>query len=378
MAGDRLQAADDLPGGDQIAGLPGWLSGAAGVIQRKLANEGRYVSDQVSRGRVPYQATLETMVPGGIGVATGLAQRALVQKGIEMERAPSNKVVGDQLIREFKKQMPAHRQAVVNPMERGSKIPLGAFSPLEFYANQLSDNNLRVSFGMKPQDSALGELLSPGNTATARYHWPEKGLGAEVHAPPVDITSDGKRWMYPGTAMAHEMGHALDDNTPRGRLLMSRMRRGQRSNPAEIVGAVGVGASREDRGIFGAAAEGALSSLAQPINRTILEAEARADKAGRALARSAGTPWSVPAQLVLRSTYPMGMMGAGAAQGAGGEILNRVAQQGVDWTVDRIEEMVRPAEHSKMEQGLEQYGYDRNKFKFRQVNPDGSVRMVPR
>lgn len=377
--GKRWRTADGTylmqrPAGDALAGAGQFFQGLMGQLNGTPL--GRYA-----------QTAASMAVPGLMTFLGGRAQEGMMRGAVALSRSARNQVDGNKLQAAFERRSgEGRRTAVVNPLMRGSLTTLSNVPPSQ-YANvrhqqiQSGQDLFGVAFGVETRTPQ--QLVDLSRRMPGVYRQPsELEPRGSVNAPPVAI--ENGQWRYSGGIMAHEMGHALDYNTPRGRaLLRARARTSPQLAPGAMTGSVGVGGHRDDRSLGSAAIEGALGSLLTPQARSVLESEHRANRFGRELAKEAGTPWSRTAERLAMGTYANALGLPGAVQGVTGELLSRGADQVAAWAVDRLDDVTgrsspqRPL--SWTEQALQQYGYAPDKYKFR-ADPGGnnSLRVLPR
>jgi len=198
-------------------------------------------------------------------------------------------------------------------------------------------------------------------------------------------------YLYGSTTLAHELGHALDYSTPRGKKLINKrspaetqeIRKKFKVGGGSPTGALvaGLGVFNPDQSLRGQMIEGAISELVSPEWRNILESEARADLLGRKIAKKAGTPWSLKSQLSARGTYGVYPLAKGAVSVVPGYVLNEAADFGMDvlehGVMDPLARRMIGGD-TNFESSLRQYGYDPSKHNIEPTRiVDAPLQNVP-
>mgnify|MGYP001476360619 CR=1 FL=1 len=205
---------------------------------------------------------------------------------------------------------------------------------------------------------------------------------------PLDLPAG---YLYGSTTLAHELGHALDYSTPRGKKLINKrspaetqeIRKKFKVGGGSPTGALvaGLGVFNPDQSLRGQMIEGAISELVSPEWRNILESEARADLLGRKIAKKAGTPWSLKSQLSARGTYGAYPLAKGAVSVIPGYVLNAAADFGMDvlehGVIDPLARKMIGGD-TNFESSLRQYGYDPSKYNIEPTRTvDAPLQNVP-
>ena len=196
-------------------------------------------------------------------------------------------------------------------------------------------------------------------------------------------------YLYGGTTLAHELGHAYDWGTKRGKKLLENrdgsLRRNFRkglggANPVAALVA-GLGVFNPDQSLRGQMIEGAISEIVSPEWRNTIESEARADWFGHKIAKKAKTPWSYKNQLAMRGTYVANPLVTGAASVIPGYLLNEAADHGMDifehGVMDPLARKIRGGD-TDLEASLRQYGYKPSKYNIEATRTvDAPLQNVP-
>jgi hypothetical protein len=143
--------------------------------------------------------------------------------------------------------------------------------------------------------------------------------------------------IYPATTTAHEMGHALDFQTPIGRKLM-KARQNPRLKGAGPIPVIAATLMPTDGDLLAETVVGGVAEMVSPKNLTTMITEARADKFGKDLARRAGTPFKNPSRLLTRASYGAVPFAKGASQGFIGGLINLASQPAVDFVARKSSE----------------------------------------
>jgi len=184
----------------------------------------------------------------------------------------------------------------------------------------------------------------------------------------------------PGWVIAHELGHAVDAvkrpydySLPKGFDIENQkaiQQIGNRdliraSSPGGVVAGFG-SLKNEDRSLFGAGLEGALSGIG--ASQQMLRKEIMADRFGIPIAKEAGVPWNTKQNILAKGTYALGATGPGFVQGVTSELIDR----GVNTLTGLAGAAARAFQGNKLinpkglraetEKSLEKYGFDPSEY----------------
>ena len=174
------------------------------------------------------------------------------------------------------------------------------------------------------------------------------------------------------STFGHELGHAYNSGTERGRRRQNRYGAGtpkQRKAAAYTkMGGLGLNITENpDETSVASILAGAASELLDPQNMTILKEEASAWKRGRDYAIKAGAKFNPRMAITAFGTYPTAMLARGVQQGVYGWIAGQTVDKGLkatrDFIIDPILHRLIP-ELAPEESALEKYGYNRNDYRF--------------
>jgi hypothetical protein len=201
-----------------------------------------------------------------------------------------------------------------------------------------------------------------------------KGGYYEITGPHYEVEGDVVRVgrKTPAWITAHELGHAIDFHknpnafaylknmqSPEGFEKLAKQQAVQALSPGALVTGIASFKGDQDKNLFEAGVEGALSGLGAA--QKTLRAEIQADRYGMPLAKRAGINWNHLQNLGAKGSYVLGAAGPGFMQGVASELLGRNvdAISGLASTAMRA---LKGPQLSPTEQALVQYGYDPSKY----------------
>jgi len=315
---------------------------------KKVRNESEYVRRTVGKGDLPYKDTLKDTL--SVAVIPNALQEIPVAAYDLLKGRLSPPVNVQPLINKFNEKI-APRTVPFNPIIPPDKTGLGGLNLNELPPNLYKDYIDKILQG--PREAYYGVTRSDPT-------------GGYVRVTPDAVESN--RLLYNPTTVGHEFGHAIYRGTPEGLRDYNLRFRSGGSKEGSIPALIGFNpTTNQDRSLIQAGVEGLLTTFLDPRVQAIARDESMANVEGRKLAKSAGTPWSMPDQLVARSTYYGHSAGKGFGEGVVGELANRAAVQAskflADYIVDPVGKSLRGGDDTEVEHALRKYGYTPEKYR---------------
>jgi len=317
---------------------------------KKVRNESEYVRRTVGKGDLPYKDTLKDNL--SVAVIPNALQEIPVAAYLFLRDRLSTPVDVKPLINKFNEKI-APRTIPFNPV-----IPAGKSGKVGLNLDDLPPNLYK---------NYIDEILS--GPREAYYGTTSSDLtGGLVRVTPQAVDVESNRLLYNPTTVGHEFGHAVYRSTREGLRDISLRFRSGGSKEGNIPALVGFNpATNQDRSLMQAGVEGLLTTFLDPRVQATARDESMANIEGRKLAKSAGTPWSMPDQLLSRSTYYGHSAGKGFGEGVAGELANRAAVQAskflADYIVDPVGKLLRGGDDTEVEHALRKYGYTPEKYR---------------
>jgi hypothetical protein len=279
---------------------------------------------------------VQTVAPVVVAPAALRVSELGVGAGVGLDK-PMNPIKAKALEKEFRKGLKGvgKKSFPVNPV-----VAIDDFGAVpSFYGMTGTDyNNLRSQLkgrmtGLMPE---LETMLGRGDGAMATKGTSNKGLIKvdPMFALDTPTGPNTGHLIYPATTTAHEMGHALDFQTPLGRKVM-KARSSPKLKGAGPIPYIAATLMPTDGDLMAETVVGGVSSLVSPKSMATMLSELRADKFGADLAKRAGTTFSQPSRLLTRASYGAVPFAKGAAQGFAGGVINLALSPVVDFAASK-------------------------------------------
>ena len=233
------------------------------------------------------------------------------------------------------------------------------------------ENARRVVLDRLSPGSNLNLVRIPSNQGEYFNRIGEVGLRQQpVFGPGPSGLQIPKGYTTSAPIALHELGHALNfDQKSSSQLTRNRLY-GSSGKPGQVATLSSArGFTDENRGLFQAGIEGALSNLFSPGTRHTLVEEGLASARAIRLAKELGLPQGKRLLGSAFTTYAAPPLSTGFAEGFVGELASRgtklLGDTITDKIIDPIADKIRGNEYTPLEEKLRKYGYEESKHRLR-------------